>query len=227
MKMKKRERKAERMEPGQDRRVLTISIAAAFIASIAVFGVLLKIEKDTLTKYEKGTIYTAAVPIPRGELITEENCETYFEKKELDKSCIPETAISSPSQVNRLIAGSDIEAGVLLTTGMFEELEEIMEELAHPVIAGFKAEDIHQVAGGVLRAGDRIHIYSIKEEGEAASVWKNVFVQQVFDGAGNVIANENTAQPAQRINIYLEEAEAEGFYQELEKGALRVVKVCD
>ena len=224
--MKKRER-SEHWEFGWDRKVLTPSIAAAFIASASVFGVLLKIEKDTLTKYEKGIIYTAAVEIPEGELITEGNYEAYFEKKELDKSCIPKTAITSPSQVNQLMAESDIEAGVLLTTGMFERLEDILKEMEHPVIAGFKAEDIHQVAGGVLRAGDRIHIYSIKEEGAEASVWKNVFVQQVFDGAGNAIANENTSLPAQRINIYLEEAEAEDFYQELEMGALRAVKVCD
>ena len=96
------------------------------------------------------------------------------------------------------------------------------------MIAGFKAEDLYQVAGGVLRSGDRIHIYSVKEEGkEASSVWKNVFVQQVFDTSGNRISNEDSDTAAQRINIYLAEEDVERFYEQLSAGSLRAVKVCD
>ncbi|HIW82089.1 MAG TPA: hypothetical protein H9742_11355 [Candidatus Acetatifactor stercoripullorum] len=226
MKLRKK-KKLESREAGAGRGWI-ISIAAAFIAALAVYGVMLSLEKNMLTQYEKGCIYVAARQIPEGQYITEENCGDYFVKKELDKSCIPQTAISSPKQVQGLIAITGIEEGVLLTEGMFEELNEITSKLENPVIAGFKAEDLYQVAGGVLRSGDRIHIYSVKEEGkEASTVWKNVFVQQVFDTSGNRISNEDGDTAAQRINIYLAEEDVERFYEQLSAGSLRAVKVCD
>ena len=226
MKLRKK-KKLESREAGAGRGWI-ISIAAAFIAALAVYGVMLSLEKNMLTLYEKGCIYVAARQIPEGQYITEENCGDYFVKKELDKSCIPQTAISSPKQAQGLIAITGIEEGVLLTEGMLEELNEITSKLENPVIAGFKAEDLYQVAGGVLRSGDRIHIYSVKEEGkEASTVWKNVFVQQVFDTSGNRISNEDGDTAAQRINIYLAEEDVERFYEQLSAGSLRAVKVCD
>ena len=47
---------------------------AALVAAVAVFTVMLQLEKNVLTSYEKGTVYTAAVEIPRGQVITQENC---------------------------------------------------------------------------------------------------------------------------------------------------------
>lgn len=202
-------------------------MAAALIASVAVFGLMLKLEKDVLTQYEKGIIYTAAREIPKGQVITQDNCRDYLERKELDKSCIPKTAITDTEQLGELSAAARIEKGVLLTAGMFERLDEITGQLEKPVIAGFKAEDLYQAVGGVLRSGDRIHIYSVEENGETSAVWKTAFVQQVFDGGGTAIPSDDTVTPAQRINIYLEEEQVERFYSDLAAGSLRVVKVCN
>ena len=94
------------------------------------------------------------------------------------------------------------------------------------MIAGFKADDICQVAGGVLRAGDRVNIYSVREEGTVL-VWADVYVQQVFDAAGAMIGNEDGVSSAQRINVYLDETEVETFYSELARGSLQVVKLVD
>lgn len=200
-------------------------MAAALIAAVAVFAVMLQLEKSVLTKYEKGTVYVAAAEIPRGQLITAENMSLCFREKSLDKSCIPESALCSPEQVTGLTAVFDIEQGVLLTEGMFETLDDVLEEIKEPVVAGFKAEDLYQVAGGVLRAGDRIHIYSVSEEGEAELAWDNIYVQEVFDQTGIRIVNGDTVTAAQRINIYLDKKDVEAFYSELASGTLRVVRV--
>lgn len=197
---------------------------AALIAALAVFVVMLQLEKGMLAEYEQGTIYAAAEKIPRGQMITQETYSLYFQEKLLDKSCIPESALCSPEQVTGLAAAFDIEPGVLLTAGMFERLDDVLEEMDEPVVAGFKAEDLYQVAGGVLRAGDRIHIYRVSEEGQAVPVWENVYVQEVFDQAGARIVNGDKATAAQRINIYLDKRDVEAFYSELAGGALRVVK---
>lgn len=215
-------------------------IIVALIAAIAVFTVMLQLEKSTLTKYERGQIYIAVKAIPRGQLITKENQTLYFEEKLLDKTCIPESALSSPEQVTGLAAVFDIAPGVLLTGEMFESMDEVLGEMQNPVIAGFKADDLYQVVGGVLRAGDRIHIYKITDSKAAESeadavddvnvgavlIWENIYVQEVFDQTGKRIVNGDTVTAAQRINIYLDKADVEAFYAELASGTLRVVKDC-
>ena len=114
---------------------------------------------------------------------------------------------------------------------LFEAIKKIVpsEEMEEAVIAGFRAEDLYQAVGGVLRAGDRIHIYCIDKEETAKEkpVWKNLFVQQVFDQNGNAIDSGDTTTPAQRINVYMDNGKVDDFYRNLAKGSLRVVKVCD
>lgn len=219
--MKERKKTERRRNPS---RLRVGSVLAALVASVAVFGAMVQTEKSILTRYEKGSIYMAAREIPRGQLITEENYQQFLREQQLDKSCIPQTALNSPEQAAGLAAAFDIEPGVLLTSGMFQELDTMLAGMEKPVVAGFKAEDIYQVAGGVLRAGDRINIYSVKE-GETVLVWAEIFVQQVFDASGTAIANGDAVTAAQRINVYLDEAEVPEFYTELAGGSLRVVKL--
>ena len=201
-------------------------IIAALVASFAIFAAMVQAEKNVLTQYERGTIYIAAREIPKGQLITEDNYKQYFAEKQLDKSCIPATALRSPEQVAELAAVYTIEQGVLLTQGMFQRMDEVLAQMEHPVVAGFKAEDIYQVAGGVLRAGDRVNIYSVREDG-ASLVWQRVYVQQVFDASGNAIPSGDTATAAQRVNVFLNEAYVEDFYAQLAGGSLRVVKLIE
>ena len=203
------------------------SIIAAFVAAVALFVAMLQMEKGLLTDYEKGKVLVAVGAIPKGQLITVENCSVYFQEAELDKAFIPDTALTNMEQVQDMAAVANIEKGVLLTTGMFEGMSDVIGDMEEPVIAGCKAEDLYQIVGGVLRAGDRVHIYSVGEEGQTELIWQNIYVQQVFDSAGGTIENGDSNSSAQRINIYLERADVEQFYSALAQGSLRVVKVCD
>lgn len=202
-------------------------IVAALIAAVAVFAVMLQLEKNVLTQYEKGTIYVVKKEIPKGQRITDNNYTEYMEPKELDKNCIPQTALNSYEQISDMVAVSKLEQGVLLTQGMFEKENLVTAAMAEPVITGFKVEDMYQVAGGTLRTGDRIHIYNVNEEGYALLTWENVFVQEVFDNSGIAIGNEDEVSAAQRVNIYMDKADVEQFYTELASGSLRAVKVCE
>lgn len=205
---------------------------AAFVAASAVFVILLQIEKKTLEDYEKAVVYVATEQIPRGEWITEENKDTYLERMEIDRKIVPEQAITETGALQEQIAVYTIAPGTVITAGMFETAAAITAEMERPVIAGFRAEDLYQVVGGVLRAGDRINLYCIEKEAESQETvsresWKNVFVQQVFDQSGSSIASGDDKTPAQRVNIYLEEAAVPEFYGALAKGTLRAVRLCD
>ena len=156
--------------------------------------------------------------------MTEANAKEYFAAVLADASLVPETALESGEEAKGLVAVAKIEKGVLLTKGMFQPLEEITKGMQEPVVAGFKAEDLSQVVGGVLRAGDRIHIYASEEE-TTNLIWENVYVQQVFDASGRAIGNEDKETAAQRINVFLDKDEVEAFYSRLDQGSLKVVKI--
>ena len=211
--------------------ILPGAILAGLIAAVIIYAVMLNAEKNLLTDFEKGTVYTAVKEIPKGQLITEKNRGEYFKLQELDVKLIPKTAVRTPEEISGLVPKYDIEQNTLLTIGMFDDLNEITKNMENPVIAGFKAEDLYQVAGGVLRSGDRIHVYKVEEQGEnlgnASLVWEDVYIADVFDSAGNRIGNDDTVTAAQRVNVYLDKDDVELFYSELAKGSLRTAKVLD
>lgn len=209
------------------RRLLNGSMAAALVAAVAVFGVMLQMEKDMLANYEKAVVYVAAQEIPRGQMITQENVSAYFAECLLDANCIPDAAITDIDELQGLVARLPVEEGAFLARGMFEEFSEITAGMKEPVIAGLRAEDLYQVAGGVLRVGDRIHIYRVDEAGEAKLVWENLFVQAVFDQAGTGIVSDDRTTAAQRINVYLDKGDVEEFYSDLTLGSLRIAKAED
>ncbi|MBO7338882.1 MAG: SAF domain-containing protein, partial [Lachnospiraceae bacterium] len=154
MEQKKRQSNAMRAA-----KLWTGAILAAFLAAAAVYVALLEAEKNMLQSYEKTEVFVAAKEIPAGEVVTEENCAVYFSAEAVDAAVVPETAILTLNDVNGLIARALIEKGVVLTAGMFQPLDEVTAGMKEPVVAGFRADDLCQVVGGVLRAGDLIHVY--------------------------------------------------------------------
>lgn len=208
-------------------KVWTGSILAALVAAVSIFVVMLHMEQKLLNEYEKEAVYIACTSIPKGVFITEQNKEQYLRLVEVDKGIVPTTALQNTELLQGLVTVGNIDEGVLLTAGMFEQWNEITAGMEEPVVAGFKAEDLYQVTGGVLRAGDRIHIYTVSESGQAGLIWKDVYIEQVFDNGGTAIKGGDVVSAAQRLNVYLDASEVERFYTELARGTLRVVKVCD
>ena len=148
-----------------------------------------------------------------------------MERRETDAAIVPSSAITGAPE-EEMAALWSIEPGVILTGGMFEAIPDVVKDMKEPVLAGFRVEDIYQVVGGVLRAGDRIHIYRVdREKEEAKLLWRDLYVQEVFDNNGGRIAGEDRNTCAQRMNVYLDREDVEAFYRELSIGEIRVVKV--
>jgi len=204
-----------------------IGIIASLIASVGIYITLVEMEKNALRVYERERVYVATAEIPKGTMITGQNASSFMKAAEVEKGMVPGNALRDITQLDRLAASYSISEGTLLMTDMFEEFQEITAGMKEPVIVGFKAEDLYQVVGGVLRQGDRIHIYTVSENGLASLNWRDIYVQQVFDHSGNPVEAADPAISSPRINIYLDAENVEQFYSELALGSLRVVKVCE
>lgn len=203
-------------------------ILISFVAAIITFFVMLQVEKNTLSDFEKVLVWSTKAEIPKGKEITEADLTTGLVQIEVNKQTVPEKLIAAPEQLLEKQALIDIPAGSVLTTAMFEDTDYYMTTMLQPVLAGCKADDLFQMVSGVLRKGDLVHVYVVNEELEQTYLlWEDVLIYQVFDTAGNVIAPEDLTTPAARINLLLEKSRAEQFYNELQTGSLRFVRVCE
>jgi hypothetical protein len=203
-------------------------IFISFVAALITFFVMLQVEKNTLSDYEKVAVWCANQEIPKGKEITGADLENAFVLVEMDKKNVPDKSITNPEALIGQQTIVEITQGSPLTGAMFEDVNQHMAKLYHPVLAGCKAEDLFQMVSGVLRKGDMVHVYVVNEEMEQTYLlWEDVVVYQVFDSAGNVITAEDISTPAARINLLLEKGRAEQFYNELQNGSLRFVKVCE
>ena len=212
----------------KERRIFPGVIMIAFIASAVTFFLLVNIEKNILSNYEKATVWVAATELPKSLEIQEENVGNYFQQVEVDKNLIPEGIVGDVHALAGSRSALLIPAGTILSESMFTNDETYRKGLTNPVIIGCKAEDLYQVASGILRKGDMVNVYTVNDElGETYLLWADVMIYQTFDNAGNQIAAEDTTTAAARINLLMEEWYAEQFYTELYRGSLRMVKIWD
>ena len=210
----------------EKKRILPGVIIVAFVAALATFFILLQAEKNMLSEYEKEAVWCSSQQLPKGLEITQQNWQQYFVQADIEKSKVPEKKVTDPQLLIGKLAGLEIPRGTVLTDTMFEGDEKYIASMQSPVIAGCKADDLFQFVSGVLRKGDLVHIYAVNEDlGATYLLWENVLVYQVFDTAGNLIPPEDITTPAARVNLLLEKGNAELFYNELQNGSLRVVKV--
>ncbi len=226
--MKKRlnQEGTRRKDPKRANRIQTGSILAALVAAIAIFAVMLHAERSVMADFEKREVILAAVTIPKGMELTEENLKNYTRVVTVDAGGVSADAVTDPAELAGLLSECDIEPGTLLNRSMFRSVPEITRGMREPVLVGIKAEDLYQAVGGILRAGDRIHVYVEEEETGAVNLrWENLYVAASFDSAGNQV-EAGTESAALRFNVYLDREEVAEFYREITSGNLRIVKVC-
>jgi hypothetical protein len=192
------------------RSLLPGAIFAAFAAALIVYVVLLHVEKNALSAYEKASVLTMAQDIEKGTVINADNVNQYFQLREMDKSLIPKAAVTDIKALEGHYVISPLDQGAILTVSMTKLMTEVMGNIGKPVIAAFRTDDLYQVTNGILRSGDRLHIYKVEtiEDGDTkvnqgVLMWENVLVWQVFDNAGALIAPDDEISAAARANILL------------------------
>jgi len=203
-------------------------ILVSFLAALITFFIMLQVEKNALSSYEKVTVWCAKRELVKGTEITSVNVTEFLEQKEIDKNQVPEKYIVLPDEIVGKQVAITIPKGSILVTTMLLDLEREVKLLEQPVVVGCKGEDLFQMVSGVLRKGDLVHIYTVDEEMEQTYLlWENIQVYQVFDAAGKVIPSTDNTTPATRVNLLLEKDRAEHFFNELNRGSLRLVQVKD
>lgn len=212
----------------KEKRFLPGMILIAFIAAVATFFLMLHIEKNILSDYEKQVVWVAAADLQKSLEIKDTNINQCFVQTEIEKTKVPAYAVQEIESLTGRMTAIMIPEGTVLSEPMFAEEERYMDMMYEPVLVGCKADDLCQFVSGILRKGDRVDIFVINDESEEACLmWEDVRIYQAFDSAGNLIAAEDVTTAATRINLFMEVSDAEQFLGALQKGTLQIVKVWD
>lgn len=198
----------------------------SLVAAISIFFVLIKVEASILEDYEKNTVVVALQEVKNGVEITNENVEDYFKIKDVDKTLITNNTVEILDYMIGYIVKNDISMGEIVSKNDLIAKSSILANIKEPIETSFKASDLSEVVGGVLRPGDLINISVInKETAENDEIIKNVYVSQSFDSSGSGLDQETEDKSALTINIIIDKEFESEFNSRINQGKVRVSKV--
>lgn len=132
----------------------------ALIVAIAVFAGFMFLQGYFSEKIIYTDVFVVKQQIPEGEIITEDNISTYFEKKQINSLNAVEGAIS-PSEYKKLFG---LKTKVVLRVGEevsltdFVDTNVYIDSIKNPVEMSIETSGIGFTNGGKIRAGDIVNI---------------------------------------------------------------------
>lgn len=229
---KKKEKKVTPENKGKN--ILPIAFLMALIVAVVLFFAMIHMEEQALSDYEKAEVFVSTTDVPRNVVFSENNVFSYFERKEIDKSIVPENAITEETQLYGLAPRFSLGAGTVVTSNMLKNIDEKIEVMDEPRSVGAGSADLSQIVSGTIRPGDTVDVYIIanrKDEevdlAEKDLLYSDVYVLQAFDSAGTEIKNGDETSVCERVNLLLENSVVEEYYKAVAEGTIYYVKHID
>lgn len=192
----------------------------AFLAAMVLYVLLLHMEKQAIVEEEKTTVWVFREEVQEQQILGSSQLEAILEERSLPSSLVPDNAVRVNDNVPAGKAKCKISAGTILTADLFGDENAFLKTYKQPVLVAVEVNEYAGVVGGVLRPGNYVDIYILKD-GEEIGRYDNVLVGQVFDGSGMRIPGEDTEQPMTRFNVYLEKEQASEFYRLQQDAVIR------
>jgi Flp pilus assembly protein CpaB len=166
-----------------------IAIILALLAAMMTFFYVGNYKESVRQGEELVTVYVAKQDIPVGASGSELNDDGAFSTEEVARRNVVPGAISSPDQVERLVATQTIFAGEQVSTRRFAPVTE--QGLRGQLKGNMRALQVpgteHQLLGGTLRAGDHVDVignWTYPEDGQthvSRVVLRNLLVLRAPD----------------------------------------------
>lgn len=201
-------------------------LLGCLLIAAALFAVLLNVESNVLSDYEKKITVICKEQVPMGTRITEANAEQYFDTYEIDVKLVGENAVKDESELIGTVAARTMDANEIVKADDFTKESGIYAKYKEPVETSFKAEHPGDVVSGSVRSGDFVDIAVVdKDTLEYTLSLENVFVLNAYTSTGEVVTRDSVNTAATMFTIVEEKAALDEFYSALEKGNVIVSKV--
>ena len=233
---RKKNKKNQNEVPKEKKGPINIRVMIyCFVEALVRYALLIFIEKSIVNSDAKQEVYVAVMDVPDNLLITEENFAEYFRMEDRAVSTFPEGSISSPAEIIGGLTSQKILAKEICATAMFTREQSLIANIKDPVEVSLAASNLSQVVGGVIRTGDFINIWSVKnssinglDETVADIIFSGAYVTRAFTSTGVEVSRDDSEESATTIiNIIIPAAQEEEFNRAIADGTIRLGRILE
>lgn len=206
------------------------SILVILIIAVAVFAVLLTIEKHEVEKYERISFLVAVSDVPAGTKLTDKNVKEYFEMRKCDVSLKSPYAIRNYEELAGMYVKDKIYANTIAYEYQLSGIDFTNENVTDRVKVSFTA-NLADALIGTLRMGDVVKLYVVNAQNVQAEISEllsyPVIIEEAFDSSGSLIKAGDETTLATNYTITIDKSDEANFYEKLSTGNVKIVKVED
>lgn len=193
------------------------------VLAMILFFILLSIESNILGKYEKKVVFVASSDIPYGTEITKENAPKLFKMAEVEVARVTKTTVVQGEQLFDMVTTSNITNGEIVSVNDLRSKSDILNAITTPTKIGFKVDEISSSVTGTVRQGDLIDIHVVDSNtGVDELLMSKVYVDSVYDTAGNKVDRTTQGVAVMNINIVIDETMVSDFNSKCAKGKIKI-----
>ncbi len=202
-------------------------ILIIIVIAAAIFGILIAVEKNAVSKYERVDMAVAVKEVPKGTKLTEENVGEYFEIRKCDASLDTQYNIKELSELEGKYLNRQIYGNTIIHTYDFSDSDFKNEAIKEKVLVSFGVGSLADSLSGTLRMGDVVNLYVVNAQtGESSALTKySVIIEEAFDSSGILIGAGDKTSIATNFNISVDKLDESVFYEMMATGNVKVVKV--
>ena len=205
---------------------VAMKLLGSFLVAVALFGVLVGVEKNLLNDYEKASVVLCKTDVPKGTKITKENVSQYFYDYEVDIALVNDTCIKDKNEVINTVVEKSLSAHEILRKDDCTKEAEIYNRFSNPVEASITATNPGDIVSGTIRRGDYVDIAVVnKDTLEYDLMLKKVYVVDAFTSTGEKVSENAEGTAATMLTVVEEKDNLAKFYSARETGNVIVTKL--
>lgn len=205
---------------------VAMKLLGSFLVAVALFGVLVGVEKNLLNDYEKASVVLCKTDVPKGTKITKENVSQYFYDYEVDIALVNDTCIKDKNEVINTVVEKSLSAHEILRKDDCTKEAEIYNRFSNPVEASITATNPGDIVSGTIRRGDYVDIAVVnKDTLEYDLMLKKVYVVDAFTSTGEKVSENTEGTAATMLTVVEEKDNLAKFYSARETGNVIVTKL--
>lgn len=223
-----RQKKADKVKKEKGGVSAKVILCSVIVAAV-LYALLIFVEKSIVDSEATKQVYVSVKEVPKDILVTDENMSEYFALKERPLSAVPDNAVSDGKELMGKYTDRVIDKNEILTGKSFSSLDERTKGIEHPIEVSLNASSLSQMVGGVIRAGDYINIWAVKNSninGESVTESKNIcthaYVTRTFTSSGEEASGNDKDKATLVINIIIPAEQEEEFNRAIVEGTVRV-----
>ena len=205
---------------------IAMKLLGSFLVAVALFVVLVGVEKNLLSDYEKVSVVLCKIDVPKGTKITKENVSQYFYDYEVDIALVNDTCIKDKNEVIDTVVEKSLSAHEILRKDDCTKEAEIYNKFSNPVEASITATNPGDIVSGTIRRGDYVDIAVVnKDTLEYDLMLKKVYVVDAFTSTGEKVSENAEGTAATMLTVVEEKDNLAKFYSARETGNVIVTKL--